>query len=366
LQAVAPVVFAPVKMRSVEALSVASLFSGCGGLDLGASRSGMNVVWGTDLMPQAAEAYAQLLPEADFEVADIREVGAFPQADVVLGGYPCQPFSLGGVRRPDADARASLFREFARCIRDVEPSYFVAENVAGLRSLGAERWLDEQLEVFGALGKDGYRVSVAILQAADFGLPQRRRRLFIVGVRHDLGAEYRFPDPTHARKPTSDQKPWTSHGDAIASLPLWPTGEFYELDEGTGRNWPWYYMSRNRKAAWDGPSFTILANERHVTVHPAAPTMRLLWSNLEDGWKQRWEFSCEYEHTEGHLERPVLERPRRLSWRECSVLQGFPADFEPAGTLREKYQQIGNAVPPVLAETVLAGIADGSRLVDVK
>lgn len=356
----------PCQDPSVSSLRAISLFSGCGGLDVGASRAGMDVIWGTDFMPAAAEAYAQLLPGADFELADIRDLHAFPEADVVLGGYPCQPFSMGGVRRPGDDVRAGLFRDFARCIEIVSPSYFIGENVTGLRSLGARKWLDEQLKVFGALGSDGYRMSVAILQAADFGLPQRRRRLFIVGVRRDLGVEYQFPVPTHSRHPSPGAKSWASHGVAIAGLPLWPEGEFYELDGGEGRNWPWYYMSRNRKARWDAPSFTVLANARHVTLHPAGPTMRLVWSDLEDGWKQRWEFSDEYEHAAGHPERPALERPRRLSWRECSVLQGFPPDFELLGTLVEKYAQVGNAVPPALAEAVLRGIVDGSGLVDVK
>ncbi|HSH62410.1 MAG TPA: DNA cytosine methyltransferase [Acidimicrobiales bacterium] len=349
-----------------EGLRAVSLFAGCGGLDLGAVRAGLDVIWATDIMPAAADAYAQLFPDAEFDLANVRDVRAFPKAEVVLGGYPCQPFSLGGARRPADDMRARLFREFARCVAVVSPLYFVAENVSGLCSLGARRWLDEQVSLFAELGRYGYRVTAATLQAADYGLPQRRRRLFIVGVRGDLGLDYSFPPPTHYRDPKPGQKQWGSHGDAIAGLPIWPRGEFYELDDGEGRNWPWYYMSRNRKARWDDPSYTVLANARHVTLHPAGPSMRLVWSNLADGSKQRWEFTEEYEHTDGHPERLLLVRPRRLSWRECSVLQGFPPVFEPLGRLAEKYEQVGNAVPPALSEAVIAPLVSGSGLVPVE
>ena len=90
--------------------------------------------------------------------------------------------------------------------------------------------------------------------------------------------------------------------------------------------------------------------------------MNLTWSNLQDGWKQRWDFSGEYEHTEGHPERPVLEEPRRLSWREAALIQTFPHDFEPEGNLMKKFEQIGNAVPPRLARIVLEPLVTGTGL----
>jgi DNA (cytosine-5)-methyltransferase 1 len=348
---------------SVTALS---LFAGCGGLDLGASRAGAEVVWATDRMPESADALAALLPDAEFILADVRDLHGFPQVDLVLGGYPCQPFSMGGVRNPANDRRARLFAEFGRAIAMVQPRYFVAENVIGMRSLGARRWLQEQVELFRSAGRDGYFVSVGALNAADYGLPQHRRRLFIVGVRRDLRHVYCFPPATHGdrTKLADGLKPWESHGDALAlaNLPPWPEGEFYERPLDPDQGFSWWYMSRNRKAPWDAPARTILANERQVALHPASFAMRLLWSRTHDGSKQRWEFTGEYDHLSEHPDRLALERPRRLSWRECAVLQSFPATFEPTGSRRQKYEQIGNAVPPVLAEAVVRPLIDGSGL----
>jgi DNA (cytosine-5)-methyltransferase 1 len=88
----------------------------------------------------------------------------------------------------------------------------------------------------------------------------------------------------------------------------------------------------------------------------------MLPPNLADGWKQRWEFSGEYEHIVGHPERPILEEPRRLSWRECALIQTFPRDFEPSGNLEKKFEQIGNAVPPRLAEAVAQHLLSGTGL----
>ena len=345
-----------------------SLFSGCGGLDLGATRAGASVVWATDKMSWGADAIAQLLPDAEFHLEDIRRVRTFPRADLVLGGYPCQPFSMGGARDPASDQRSTLFHEFARAVEVVDPRFFVAENVLGLRSLGARQWLTEQIATFRRLGRRGYHVSCGVLDAADYGLPQRRRRIFLVGVRTDLRRVYRFPPPTHGRAGTeTGLKQWLSHGDALAAagLPSWPTGEFYERPADPDGGFSWWYRSRNRKARWEGPAATVLAAGRHVGLHPASCTMRKAWSRLDDGFKQGWEFTGEYEHLDGRPERMALERPRRLSWRECALLQGFPGSFEPSGSMTLKYQQIGNAVPPGLAEAVVRPLVDESGLVRV-
>ncbi len=93
--------------------------------------------------------------------------------------------------------------------------------------------------------------------------------------------------------------------------------------------------------------------------------MKLVWSNLADGWKQKWDFSDEYEHTRNHPERPVLQTPRRLSWRECARIQTFPKGFERRG-VESKFKQIGNAVPPLLAKVVLEHLISGKGLVSVR
>ncbi|WP_382327879.1 DNA cytosine methyltransferase [Hydrogenophaga sp. UC242_50] len=125
-------------------------------------------------------------------------------------------------------------------------------------------------------------------------------------------------------------------------------------------------MSRNRKAKWADPAFTVVANWRHITLHPASPVMTLTWSNLADGWKQRWDFSGEYEHLEANPKRKKLETPRRLSWRECARIQTFDAKFTPIGDTESKFTQIGNAVPPKLAEAIFTHLFSGAGLVAQK
>lgn len=332
-----------------------SLFSGAGGLDLGARDAGAEVVYANEINPDACETLRRHVPQARVDERDVAEVVRFPKANLVVGGYPCQSFSMGGNRDPAKDQRTFLYLHFARCLELVQPEYFVAENVSGLQKLRGGAFLEEQCRVFKKAGTRGYRLTAKVLDARDYGVPQRRKRMVIVGVRRDLDRVFFFPAPTHG--PSTRRSgllvPYTSHGAVIADLPLWPKGEFYERPHDPEGHMSWYYMSRNRKARWDEPSFTIVANWRHVTLHPASSVMTLTWSNLADGWKQRWDFSGEYEHIVGHPERPKLKEPRRLSWRECARIQTFPHDFEPHGDVESKFEQIGNAVPPLLAKVLV-------------
>ena len=342
-----------------------SLFSGCGGADFGLKNLGIDVVYANEILPYACESLSKYFPHTDVVNEDIRLLNKFPAADIVVGGYPCQSFSLAGKRNPEKDPRSYLFKEFARVVDTVKPKYFIAENVSGMKGVAEGRFLTEQRELFSGLGP-GYRTSERVVDARDYGLPQRRRRIFIVGVRTDLEQVFEFPKETHGDgkkiKKYKHLLPYTSHGDAISHLPLDCPGEFYERPHDETGHMSWYYMSRNRKAAWNAPSFCIVANFRHITLHPACQTMHCVWSNLADGFKQKWEFSGEYEHLKDDPSRPILEVPRRLSWRECAAIQTFPLDFEPVGKLERKFEQIGNAIPPRLFEKIFAGLVNGSSL----
>lgn len=341
-----------------------SLFSGCGGMDFGAKAAGADIVLSNDIDSDACATLEKYFPNCNVVCGDIAGVKEFPKADMVIGGYPCQSFSLGGNRDPEKDPRTKLYLHFVRCIEQVKPKYFVAENVSGLKGLKNGQFFKEQFEEFE---RQGYRVTAELLNARDYGVPQVRKRLIIVGVRKDLEKVFSFPSPTHgkATKKNPHLKPYTSHGEVIKDLPLWPEGEFYERPHDPEGHMSWYYMSRNRKKKWDEPAFTVVANWRHITLHPASPTMKLTWSNLEDGYKQRWDFSDEYEHLETDPTRPILETPRRLSWRECARIQTFPKDFEPVGKTESKFQQIGNAVPPLLAKAVFSHLLSEKGLVEV-
>ncbi|MBC7416899.1 MAG: DNA cytosine methyltransferase [Pedobacter sp.] len=344
-----------------------SLFSGCGGIDFAARELGIDVVFANDIIPETKDTFKAYFPEVDFHLEDIRLISKFPKVDLVTGGYPCQSFSMGGKRDPKSDPRTFLFHEFARTVSTVSPKFFVAENVSGLTSVQDGRWLDLQLKTFQNAGLYGYNIASVVLNARDYGVPQRRKRVFIVGIRKDLNLYYHFPTPTHCKPELAASKglkPWESHGEAIRHLIFDVPGEFYQRLHDPDGGFSWYYMSRNRKANWLDASFTIVANFRHTTLHPASPVMKMEWSNLADGYKQKWNFSNEYEHILFDPSLPVLEKPRRLSWREAAAIQTFPKGFEPAGSLEKKFTQIGNAVPPELMKAVLSEIVTGNGLKD--
>lgn len=340
-----------------------SLFSGCGGSDLGAKQAGADVVFAMDISKNAVDTYAahkQLLasPDTDVTRSDVRTLTTLPECDLLLGCYPCQSFSMGGRRTPGTDDRASLYLAFAKCLSMTNARFAVVENVGGLAWLDGGTHLKSHLEAIACAGS-GYSVTYRVLDAQDFGVPARRRRLFFVAVRNDVGAHFHFPPPTHG--PTSqDGRPRASHGDAIAHLPENPVGEYYVHEK---EQFSWWYMSRNRKRPWDEPSYTILSNWRHTPLHPASPTMKKVSSNLADGWKQTWAFTDHHDHlsVEGL---PAFEVPRRLSWREAAALQTFPQEFEPCGPVSSKFAQIGNAVPPLMMRAIVAGIVDECSLSD--
>jgi DNA (cytosine-5)-methyltransferase 1 len=347
-----------------DKIQVLSLFSGCGGMDFGIEAAGGHVIFSNDILEDACQTLEKYFPSVDVRHGDISKILTFPNADIVVGGYPCQSFSMAGNRNPKKDERTNLYKQFLRVINLVKPKYFVAENVSGLKHLGAGSFLEEQETAYR---EAGYVVSHQVLNAKAYGVPQSRKRLFIVGVRKDLGQVFHFPIETHGKQTSkySKLKPFTSHGNAIRDLPLWPTGEFYERPHDPEGHFSWYFMSRNRKAKWDDPAYTVVANWRHITLHPASPVMKLTWSNLADGWKQRWDFSDEYEHLATDSTRLKLEQPRRLSWRECALIQSFHEDFEPVGDTESKFTQIGNAVPPMLSEAIFRHLFSGSGLINL-
>jgi DNA (cytosine-5)-methyltransferase 1 len=346
-------------LQPAPGMTAISLFSGCGGSDIGAKHAGVDVIFANDDHPATARTYKRFKKliasdETEFRDCDVADIKSFPSCDLVLGCYPCQSFTMGGPRRPETDSRTRLYHEFARCLRIAKPKFFVAENVAGLKWLDDGKYLQAQLETFGGSGP-GYRVSVQLLDAKEYGVPADRRRIFMVGVRRDLGLWYQFPDPTHG--PGSPRKrPYASHGKRLMRLRPPSDQDYYHQGADP---FSWWYMSRNRKRPWTAPSYTILANWRHVPLHPASPLMRLVESDLKRKSWQRWEFTKKHDVPAGSL---MLRNPRRLSWRECESLQTLPLELEPEGTVEQKYWQIGNAVPPLLMQRIVEPLVTESGL----
>ena len=344
----------------MNSINLVSLFCGAGGIDFGAHAAGFKTIFALDFFEASTNTFKKYFPDSEVVTNDIftfnkSKKNPYPKAEVLTGGYPCQPFSMGGTRLPSQDDRSSLFLGFADAVNKIKPKVFIAENVSGLTRLSNGEWFKKQLDVYEHQLDTKYHVYWQLLNAADYGVPQFRKRVIIVGVRHDITDTFDFPEPTHA-SPAKAKKlgllPYVSHGEAIKHLPPNPIGEYYERPNDPKGNFAWYFMSRNRRHRWDSPAYTVVANFRHITLHPASPAMELEWSDLENGWKQKWRFTKHHDHLDFCPEFPLLQ-PRRLSWREAAAIQTFPKGFEPDGTLSEKFEQIGNAVPPNLMAQIM-------------
>lgn len=315
-------------------LTAVSLFSGCGGFDWGAQQAGVKIIWANDIDPHAEAAYKSLFKQVKFEPGDIRDIKEFPEAQILIGCYPCTGFSLGARRRaPGAEIRDLhaninnfLYKEFLRALKQVQPKYLFVENVRGMASADGGWFLQEQLSSFD---KAGYNVKFELLSASDFGAPQSRKRIFIVGVRKDITSfSYEFPMPTHG---PNGQQSCIVLKDVLKGMPLWPEGEYLDY------KFHGHYLTRNRKRGWNELSFTIVADGSHVSLHPMGQPMRYIT-------KDTWELQG--------------DENRRLSWRECAVIQGLPKHVSPSGNLRKKYRVVGNAVPPVFGQALLRSVVE--------
>lgn len=301
--------------------TVVSLFSGCGGSDAGVINAGFNVLMANDILPYARDVYLANHSETDYVLGSVSKIEHFPKAELLVGCYPCQGFSQGGVRQADRKIN-TLYLEFARALNYIKPKAFIVENVSGMVRSNFEHLLKDQFKVFS---EAGYKVKSQILNASSYGVAQDRKRIFIVGIHKNFGIDYEFPEPTHGL----GLDPFATIKDAIGDLPDWPEGEFYDAD------FHWYYLSRNRRQDWSQISKTIVANPRHMPLHPISP-------ELEKVCTDKWQFTSS-------------SPARRFSYREAARLQGFGdltfPDTEKA-SMNMKYTVVGNAVPPPLFEAV--------------
>lgn len=302
--------------------TVVSLFTGCGGSDAGLHQAGYDVLMANDILPYAKDFYFANLPETDYQVRDVREIHAFPSADVLVGCYPCQGFSQGGARQSGRGVNY-LYREFVRALKKIKPKAFVVENVSGMQRADFRHLLNSQLCQFRLAG---YRVNYQVLDASDYGVPQERKRLIFVGIRSDLDGCFIFPQATHG----NEKKDKVTIRDAIGDLPLWPEGDYWT------ETFHWYYLSRNRYRDWEEQAKTIVSHPRHMPLHPVSPKLKRVHT---DKWI--WE-------SHGPA--------RRYSFREAACLQGFDKRSEFPETenssLRMKYTVVGNAVPPPLFKAI--------------
>lgn len=311
------------QLKQINGLRVVSLFSGAGGLDLGFEKAGHHVIWANDNDQDSVATYQANLSE-NIVLADVADIDPkiIPDADILIGGLPCQGFSLANVNKVDGDARNDLYAQFVRILQAKRPKFFVIENVRGMLSLQKGKAFER---IGDALRSSGYTIEHRVLLAADYGVPQSRIRLFVVGVREDLSPmfAYRFPEPTHSKDPKkTGRKPWVTVGEALAGLP--EPGQSSKLQNHIGSQ----YKVTNR-------NFT-----GHRLTNPDKPSPTILARGNGGGGV------CAIAHPKNH---------RRMTVRESALVQTFPIDFKFEGALNSMYRQVGNAVPVVLAQAVASG-----------
>lgn len=301
--------------------SAVSLFSGCGGSDLGLRQAGVETIWANDACEPACELYEIVTAKGVMHPGKVEGIEKFPKADILAGCYPCQGYSQGG-RRTNSDGINYLYQHFDRALRQIRPLAFIAENVDGMRFSQNEHLLNNQITRFRLAG---YHVAWRVLNAKDYGLAQNRHRLFIVGIRSSKRKTFEFPAPTHG----PDAKPYRTMRDVIWHLKNAPAGSYDE------EPFHWYYLSRNRRHKWDDQSPCVVAHWRHVGLHPDSPPL------IKKG-TDHWEFAR-------------AGFARRFSYLECAALQGFPNPkaFRVC-SVEKRFRAIGNAVPPPLFQAVAA------------
>ena len=302
-------------------LKTVALFAGCGGLDLGFKNAGFNIIWANDNNKKVQETYRYNHKETELVIKNLVDIKSeeIPECDVIIGGPPCQSWSLAGAMKGKEDSRGQLFYEYIRVIKDKRPMAFVAENVKGIVSKAHIESFNEIVEMFK---ESGYTVTYKLVNAKNYGVPQDRERVFIVGIRNDLKVSYEFPESTHGKGNYVTLE--TAIGDLRDNPGEWMEGSFSPI-----------FMSRNRRRNWDEVAFTVQASGRQTQIHPDSPEME----KIE---KDKWQFKEESNR-----------KVRRMSVRECARIQTFPDEFKFLGEpINENYKMIGNAVPVKLAEAV--------------
>jgi len=310
-----------VKINNIKknTYTVVSLFAGAGGLDMGFENQGFKTIWANDIDIDACETH-RLWSNAEVIHGDISKIdfNIIPNSDVITGGFPCQGFSLAGPRKID-DKRNILYKYFVSLVELKQPYAFIAENVKGILTLGDGAIIEAIIEDFS---DKGYNVFPNLVNAADYGVPQDRWRVFMVGFRKDLNiTEFKFPEPFDKR---------VTLAEALKGMPEPNANDICNASFSSR------YMSRNRRRGWEDVSYTIPAMSKQVPLHPSSPCMIKLG---EDKWK--------------FGDNGIT---RRFSWQEVAVIQTFPRNMQFVGNLTSKYRQIGNAVPVKLAEVVASQV----------
>lgn len=324
-------------------MNLISLFSGAGGLDLGFEKAGFTIAMANEYDKGIWATYEKnhSAPLIKGDIRNIKESDFPDEIDGIIGGPPCQSWSEAGALRGIEDERGQLFYDYIRILKEKHPKFFLAENVSGML---ANRHSEAVKNIIKQFENCGYDVTINLVNASDYGVPQDRKRVFYIGFRKDLNIKFEFPKPTTPNRKdkltlryaigdlVGKEVPALSKNKTNGKLEI-PNHEYFTGAYST------IFMSRNRVRSWDEPAFTVQASGRQCQLHPQAPKMQFVEKN-----KRR--FVPGYE-----------DLYRRLTVRECARVQGFPDNFEFIYTdVNYGYKMIGNAVPVNLSYIVAKSI----------
>lgn len=298
--------------------SVVSMFSGCGGMDLGLrggfsflgkrfKKNPFDIIWANDLNPYACATYEHNLNHKIHVGSIWDHIESMPEkCDLLIGGFPCQDISINGKRKGIAGERSGLYRAMVEAVKRMQPKMFVAENVRGLLYAYNKESLETVVRDFSALG---YTVTYELYLAADYGVPQKRERVLIVGVK-DGAAEFVKPEKV------TPAGQWITSQEAI--------GDLLSLEQDPDFSHVWSLAKKS-------------GDQGGRVLDPAKPSPTI---RAECHGNNSFHYSA----------------PRRISMREAARFQSFPDEFIFKAKLRETERMIGNAVPPVLAWHVAQAI----------
>ena len=319
-------------------MEIASFFTGAGGLDLGFENAGFEVVWANEFDKSIWDTYRHNFSSTFLDTRNIVEIepSDIPHCDGIIGGPPCQSWSEAGTRRGIEDHRGQLFFEYIRLLKAKRPLFFLAENVSGIVFNRHRKAFDKILKTFS---KIGYNVSCNLMNVNDYGVPQDRKRVIIVGYLAQYGKHFEPPAPLEYA-PTLKDAIWNLRNSCVPALEKNRKNPCTKVEnhEYFVGGFSSIYMSRNRVRPWNRPSFTIQADGRHAPIHPQAPAMVAVGKDVRKFVKGK--------------------NYRRLSVRECARVQTFPDNYLfKYEYLNDGYKMIGNAVPIKFAEILANQIA---------
>jgi len=320
-----------IKNNLINKPKILSLFSGCGGLDLGFHLEGYQTVWANDISEWAVQSFknyfGDVIVKEDIEKIDPFTDKNIPDCDIILGGFPCQDFSIIWKQPGLEGTRGNLYKHFLRFVQAKQPKAFVAENVKGILSANNKKAIETIINDFESISP-GYLVKIHLYNFAEYGVPQFRERVLIVGIRMDTGFEFFHPAPTHG--PRGNQ-PYVTAGKALEGVEKVPfNNEKIKVSPKT---------VELLKLIPEGGNFTDVPKDHplyvkgmisHVyrRIHRNEPAKTIIAAGGGGTWG--------YHYPE----------PRPLTNRERARLQSFPDDFVFFGSTTEVRRQIGNAVPP--------------------